>query len=76
MTYYFPFYLHFSQPKDVMEKILSEYNRFDDNSDGVDGPLYEAIEILQSNFLNNKEVNHLFKSVSMKMAPGHIFLVY
>jgi hypothetical protein len=55
--------LIFRKPQDAMEKILTEYNRFDDSSDGVDGPLYQAIKILQSNFLNNKEVNFIFQSI-------------
>lgn len=55
-----------SQPKYVMEKILLEYNRYDDNINGVDGPLYEAIEMLRSNFLDNKEVVYHFNLLPWK----------
>jgi hypothetical protein len=54
-----------------MEKTLTEYNRFDDSSDGVDGPLYQAIKMLQSNFLNNKEVNFIYHYICVTM-----FVIY
>ena len=71
--FFINFYRIFRQPKDIMEKILSEYNRFDDSSNGVHGPLYEAIEMLRSNFLDNKEVDLSFKSICTKMALSSYF---